>query len=172
MEYKFLGKSGLQVSSICINIITNSASPRQASFENTLTACIDKGINYFLLDFSSEFKKDGKGDNINVGDSIKNLHLERQSLVLATVLETGNVAAHSRKRLIELTTEFLKGNSLEYLDILYCKRSEGSVTLEELCKSMHWLIEKCHAFYWGTSGWSADDIVEEMEICESLNLHK
>jgi aryl-alcohol dehydrogenase-like predicted oxidoreductase len=171
MEYKFLGRSGLKVSSICINIL-NTASPKQINFDDLLQASIEKGINYFLAGNPSKSPRDIKDPLPQLGVAIKNLSLQRDSLVLATVLEDNNSPVYNRKKLTEITRDFLDKNAIKYLDILYCPRSEESVSIEELCRTMDWLLEKGYAFYWGTAGWSAEDIVEALDICERLNLHK
>ena len=46
------------------------------------------------------------------------------------------------------------------------------MAIEEVCKAMDWIIEEGYAFYWATSEWPQDDIVQAIEVCKTLKLHK
>ena len=44
--------------------------------------------------------------------------------------------------------------------------------LEETCRAMNWIIEHGYAFYWGTSEWTASQIMEAYGICDRLGLKR
>ena len=46
------------------------------------------------------------------------------------------------------------------------------VAIEEVCKAMDWIIEEGYAFYWATSQWEPDLVVQAIEVCKTLGLHK
>jgi aryl-alcohol dehydrogenase-like predicted oxidoreductase len=61
---------------------------------------------------------------------------------------------------------------LDYVDLLYCHRPDQTTPIEETVWAMHNIIEWGKAIYWGTSEWSAAEIVSAIEIAERHHLHK
>ena len=78
----------------------------------------------------------------------------------------------NRKRLIEGINGSLKRLQLDYVDMLYCHRPDKTTPIEETVWAMHNIIEWGKALYWGTSEWSAAEIVSAIEIAERHHLHK
>eukprot|EP00826_Nyctotherus_ovalis_P041843 TRINITY_DN4260_c0_g3_i4.p2 TRINITY_DN4260_c0_g3~~TRINITY_DN4260_c0_g3_i4.p2 ORF type:complete len:185 (+),score=59.80 TRINITY_DN4260_c0_g3_i4:480-1034(+) len=76
----------------------------------------------------------------------------------------------SRKHIIEGATGFLERLQVEYVDILFSHRYDAYTPIEETCRAFNWLIEEGKAFYWGTSEWTAEEIVEAFECCDRLGL--
>jgi aryl-alcohol dehydrogenase-like predicted oxidoreductase len=58
------------------------------------------------------------------------------------------------------------------VDVLYCHRPDQTTPIEETVWAMHNIIERGRAMYWGTSEWSAAEIVEAISIAERHHLHK
>lgn len=61
---------------------------------------------------------------------------------------------------------------MEYVDIVFAHRYDVDSPMEETCRAFNSVINAGLAFYWGTSDWSAAQIVEAILICEKYNLHK
>ena len=59
---------------------------------------------------------------------------------------------------------------LDYVDVIFCHRYDRYTPLEETCRAMNWVIDNGLAHYWGTSQWSASQIMEAYKICDKLNL--
>lgn len=78
----------------------------------------------------------------------------------------------NRKRLIEGINGSLQRLQLEYVDVIYCHRPDKTTPIEETVWAMHNIIEWGKAFYWGTSQWSADEIIAAIQIAERHHLHK
>lgn len=57
------------------------------------------------------------------------------------------------------------------MDIIFAHRFDFTTPMEEICRAFSWTINKGLAFYWGTSEWPVERIVEAIKICEKLNLH-
>ncbi|TMW59089.1 hypothetical protein Poli38472_007234 [Pythium oligandrum] len=81
-----------------------------------------------------------------------------------------NAISLSRKHIIEGTKASLKRLNLDYVDLIFCHRSDPATPLEETVRAMNYVIEQGWAFYWGTSEWSAHDIIEACEIADRLGL--
>ena len=58
------------------------------------------------------------------------------------------------------------------MDLVYCHRPDPETPIEETVWAMHYIINAGKAFYWGTSEWSAMEIVAAIEIAERHHLHK
>lgn len=54
----------------------------------------------------------------------------------------------------------LKRMQMDYVDLLYCHRPDPNTPIEETVRAMNWIIDQGWAFYWGTSEWSAEQILE------------
>jgi len=59
---------------------------------------------------------------------------------------------------------------LEYVDLLFCHRPDPLTPIEETVRAMNFLIDQGKAFYWGTSEWSADQIMEAYQVAQRLGL--
>ncbi|KAF4041647.1 Aldo/keto reductase family [Phytophthora infestans] len=70
----------------------------------------------------------------------------------------------SRKHVIEGTKASLARLQLDYVDVIFCHRSETYTPIEEPVRAMNFVIEQGWAFYWGTSQWSTADIIEACEV--------
>ena len=76
----------------------------------------------------------------------------------------------SRKHIIEGIRNSLKRFQLDYVDVIFCHRYDRYTPLEETYRTMDWVIYQRLAHYWGTSQWTASQIMESYKICEKLNL--
>lgn len=71
---------------------------------------------------------------------------------------------------MEGTRASLERLQLEYVDIIYAHRPDRLTPMEETVRAFNHVIDRGWAFYWGTSEWSADEIVEACGIAKSLGL--
>jgi len=76
----------------------------------------------------------------------------------------------SRKHIIEGTQNAIKRLDLQYVDLVFAHRPDPDTPMEETVRAFNYLIDKGLAFYWGTSEWSADQILEADGIAKRLNL--
>ena len=54
----------------------------------------------------------------------------------------------------------LKRMDVEYVDLVFAHRPDINTPIEETVRAFNWLIDNGHAFYWGTSEWTAQQITE------------
>jgi voltage-dependent potassium channel beta subunit len=59
---------------------------------------------------------------------------------------------------------------LDYLDLYFCHRSDLEVPIEETVRAMTELIQRGYVLYWGTSEWSAQQIMEAHSVARQYNL--
>jgi len=173
MVYRCLGNSGLKVSVLSYgNWLTAHDPKSEQDIIDCVKTCFDNGINFFD---TAEIYGAGVAETI-FGNALKALNVDRQDLVVSTKLvkcgEGINDAMLSRKHLAEGMQNSLKRLQLDYVDVIFCHRPDTDTPIEEICYAMDWIIEEGYSFYWATSEWSSDEIVQAIETCKRLKLHK
>jgi voltage-dependent potassium channel beta subunit len=98
----------------------------------------------------------------------------RSDLVISTKIFWGgqgpNDRGLSRKHIIEGVNASLARLQLDYVDLVFCHRPDPDTPIEETVRAMNWVIDQGKAFYWGTSEWSADQIMEAAMIAQREHL--
>lgn len=175
MEYRFLGKTGLQVSALSLGSwVTFHNQVDEKSAVEAMAAAYEAGVNFFD---NAEVYARGKSEEI-MGAALKKLGWQRSSYLVSTKIFWGlNDVVNekntlNRKHLIEAINGSLKRFDLEYVDLFYCHRPDPNTPIEETVWAMHNIVEWGKALYWGTSEWPAADILSAIEIAERHHLHK
>eukprot|EP00894_Picocystis_sp_ML_P003426 jgi/Pico_ML_1/53943/g4399.t1 len=171
MEYRHLGRSGLQVSALSYGAwVTFGEQVDVKHAENILEACRNHGCNFFD---NAEVYRQGEAEVV-MGKAIKNLAWKRSDVVVSTKIFWGgsgpNDRGLSRKHLIEGTRASLERLQMDYVDLLFCHRPDPSTPIEETVRAMNFLIDHGLTFYWGTSEWSGQQITEAWEVANRLDM--
>ncbi len=66
----------------------------------------------------------------------------------------------------------MKRLKLDYVDLVYCHRADPNTPMEEIVWAMHDMIERGKALYWGTSEWTAAQIMEAWKVADHNRLRK
>ena len=168
MEYRFLGSSGLKVSVMSFGTFVGNEDSKL--IEDCVKVSLENGVNFFD---TAEIYGLGKAETA-LGNALKKFQVPREKIVISTkIYKIGNDPNDSflsRKHIIEGIKNSLKRLQLEYVDVVFCHRYDMNTPLEETCRSMNLAINLGLAFYWGTSEWSACQIMEAYKICEKHNL--
>ena len=132
----------------------------------------ENGINFFD---TAEVYGNGVAE-IAMGKALKKLNVPRKDLVVSTKLykcgDGINDELLSTKHVTEGMEASLKRLQLEYVDVVFAHRPDQTTPIEEICRGFNRLIERGKAFYWGTSKWLPDQIMEAAMCCERLGLIK
>jgi voltage-dependent potassium channel beta subunit len=176
MEYRRLGRSGLKVSVLSFGSwVTFGPQLAGDLAANCLAAARDAGVNFFD---NAESYAGGESERI-MGQAIRQLGWERYSYVISTKLYWGihdgvpNMKnTLNRKYLAQAIDGSLERLGLDFVDLVFCHRSDQETPIEETVWAMSDMISSGKAHYWGTSEWSAADIRAAWEIAERHHLHK
>ncbi len=76
----------------------------------------------------------------------------------------------SRKHVYEACHDALRRLQVDYLDFYFCHRPDAETPIEETVRVMNDLIAQGKVLYWGTSEWSAADIMQAYTVARQLNL--
>jgi voltage-dependent potassium channel beta subunit len=175
MQYRHLGKAGIRVSELSFGSwVTFHTQADVELAAEMMAAAYEAGVNFFD---NAESYAGGKSEEV-MGAALKKLKWRRGSYLVSTkfywgihdgVNETNTL---NRKRLIEGINGSLERLGLDYVDLVFCHRPDKTTPIEETVWAMHNIIEWGKAMYWGTSMWSAAEIVEAIAIAERHHLHK
>lgn len=171
MEYRYLGRSGLQVSALSLGAwVTYGGQVGEQVAYDCMTAAYEAGVNFFD---NAEVYADGNAE-IVMGNVLKKTGWKRSDLVISTKIFWGgsgpNDSGLSRKHVIEGTEASLARLQLDYVDLIFCHRPDLYTPVEETVRAMTYLIDQGKAFYWGTSEWSATQIMEAYSIARREHL--
>ena len=168
MEYRYLGNSGLRISVLGMGNWVNNDDDKLTV--DSVKICLEHGVNFFD---TAEVYGLGRAET-SLGKAFKELGVPREKIVVTTkVYKIGddpNDSFQSRKHIIEGVNNSLKRLQMDYVDIVYAHRYDLHTPLEETCRAYNYLIDNGKAFYWGTSEWTASQIMEAYKICDKLNL--
>ena len=175
MEYRHLGRSGVRVSVLSFGSwVTFGPQLAGNLARDCLAAAYDAGVNFFD---NAEAYAGGESETI-MGAAIAELGWPRHTYLISSKyywgiedsINTKNTL--NRKYLLQAIDGSLRRMRHDFLDLIFCHRPDPSTPIEETVWALHDIIESGRALYWGTSEWSADEIVEAWEIAERHHLHK
>jgi len=175
MNYRHLGKAGIQVSELSFGSwVTFHTQVDVKDTVEMMAAAYDAGVNFFD---NAEAYANGRSEEI-MGEALKRLGWRRGSYLVSTKLFWGlhdnpnETNTLNRKYLLEGIDGSLQRLDLDYVDLLFCHRADPATPVEETVWAMHNIIERGKALYWGTSEWEAADIQSAIDAAERYNLHK
>ncbi|MBL0191554.1 MAG: aldo/keto reductase [Saprospiraceae bacterium] len=173
MEYRKLGKTGLPVSALSFGSwITFGNQIGDDVAERLMVKAYEAGINFFD---NAEIYASGKSERV-MGKILKNLNWDRSSYIVSSKVYFGDGGklptqrGLHRKHLFEACHAALDRLQVEYLDLFFCHRPDKSTPIEETVFAMNHLIQQGKIFYWGTSEWSAMEIMEAHMVAKANNL--
>ena len=163
MEYRKLGNTGIQISALSLGSWLTFGKQIEDNIAETLMAkAYDAGINFFD---NAEIYARGQSELV-MGKALKNLNWTRSSYMVSSKVFFGyeeskpNQRGLSRKHILEGCEAALKRLQVEYIDLYFCHRPDKQTPILETVQAMNTLIQQGRILYWGTSEWSATEILQ------------
>lgn len=163
MEYVQLGKSGLQISRLSFGSwLTFGKQIESKIAEELMILAYDNGVNFFD---NAEIYARGLSETV-MGEILNKLAWSRDSYLVSSKVFFGSGGqlptqkGLNRKHVFEACHQALKRLQVDYLDLYLCHRPDKATPIEETVWAMHHLIAQGKILYWGTSEWSAQEIME------------
>jgi voltage-dependent potassium channel beta subunit len=175
MEYRKMGKTGLQLSTLSFGSwVTFHKQINDSIADELMGIAYDAGVNFFD---NAEVYAAGESEKM-MGRVLSNKKWDRTSIVLSSKAYFGwrgkankpNQTGLSRKHLTEACHEALKRLETDYLDLYYCHRPDKTTPIEEVVQTMNTLIQQGKILYWGTSEWSGVEIMEAHRVAAAQHL--
>lgn len=174
MEYRRLGSSGLQVSALSFGSwVTFGSQVDEEVAEKCMVTAYDHGVNFFD---NAEAYASGRSELV-MGKLFKKLRWDRDSYIVSSKVYWGarpnplpTQRGLSRKHVVEACHQALERLQLDYLDLYFCHRPDKDTPVEETVRAMHDLIQQGKVLYWGTSEWSAQQVMEAYGAARQYHL--
>jgi voltage-dependent potassium channel beta subunit len=178
MEYRRLGRSGLQVSVLSFGSWVTFGNKNQLETANQAAECLsaakDAGVNFFD---NAESYSAGESERV-MGQAFRDLGWKRHEYIVSTKLFWGihdqiNMKnTLNRKYLSQGIDGSLERFGLDFVDLVFCHRADSETPIEETVWAMSDMVTEGKALYWGTSEWTADEIRAAYDIADKHHLHK
>lgn len=175
MEYRRMGKTGLQLSVLSFGSwVTFAKQVDDTDSDRLMGIAYDNGVNFFD---NAEVYSSGEAEKM-MGRVLKKKNWDRTSYTVSSKVFFGwrgkankpNQTGLSRKHITEACHEALQRFQLDYLDLFFCHRPDRETPIEEVVWTMNILIQQGKILYWGTSEWSAAEIMEANMVAKELGL--
>jgi voltage-dependent potassium channel beta subunit len=175
MEYRRLGRSGLQVSLLSFGSwVTYGNQTDLSAAVDIMAAAYDAGVNFFD---NAEVYAGGESESI-MGAALRKLGWDRDAYIVSTKFFWGihggvnRENTLNRKYLLSAIDGSLGRFGLDYVDLVFAHRPDPNTPIEETVWAMHDMIARGKALYWGTSEWPAEEIALAYAFAENNHLHK
>ena len=171
MEYRRMGKSGLQLSALSFGSwVTFGSQIQDKTSEQLMQIAYENGVNFFD---NAEAYASGKSEEV-MGKILNKMNWDRSTFIVSSKVFWGgdkpNQKGLMRKHIVEACHAALRRLQVDYLDLFYCHRPDLDTPIAETVWTMHNLIQQGKILYWGTSEWSAQQITEAHLVAEKYNL--
>ena len=140
--------------------------------ERLMDIAYDAGVNFFD---NAEVYAAGRSEEV-MGEILAKKAWSRDTYTVSSKVYFGaggklpTQRGLHRKHVIEACEAALKRLRTDYLDLYFCHRPDKETPIEETVWTMHNLIQQGKILYWGTSEWSAQEIMDAHRIAERYNL--
>src|ERR1044071_4147096 len=173
MEYRRLGRSGLQVSLLSFGSwVTFGKQIGDQVADELMTIAYENGVNFFD---NAEIYARGRSETV-MGSILKKKGWPRSSWCVSSKVYFGyeegkpNQTGLSRKHITEGCHAALKRLQVDYIDLFFCHRPDKNTPIEETVWAMNTLIQQGKILYWGTSEWSPEEIMSAFVFAEKNRL--
>lgn len=164
MEYRRLGASGLKVSELSFGSWVTFGTQLDVDHAvECMKTAFDAGVNFFD---NAEAYAAGQSEVV-MGAALKKLGWRRDAYCVSSKVMFGCVhhpaptqRGLSRKHLTDACHDAMARLQVDYLDLYFCHRPDPDTPIEETVRGMDTLIRQGKVLYWGTSEWSAPQIME------------
>jgi aryl-alcohol dehydrogenase-like predicted oxidoreductase len=181
MKYNLLGNTGLKVSELCFGTMTFGGkgmfkvvgSLGQEPVDALMKKAIDGGINF--IDTANVYSE-GMSEELT-GQSIRNLGLHRDDLVLATKVrgkmgEKPNDSGLTRKHIISQAEASLRRLQVDYIDLYQIHSYDPLTPLEETLSALDDLVRSGKVRYIGASNLAAWQLMKALALSERHRISK
>jgi len=174
MKYRKLGRTGLDVSPICLGCMSYGAADRgnhawtldEETSRGFIKLALDAGINFF--DTANSYSA-GSSEEI-VGRALGDM-AQREEIVIATKVfppmrRGPNAMGLSRKAIMFEIDESLRRLGTDYVDLYQIHRFDPSTPIEETMEALHDVVRAGKARYIGASSMWAWQFAKAQHVAE------
>src|SRR5262245_45176563 len=173
MEYRSLGRTGVQVSALCLGCMNFGFPTPEEESLTIIDTALEQGVNF--LDTANVYNR-GRSEEI-VGKALKR-NGKRNRVVLATkvhgrmadddVLAAGN----NRRHIVEQCEASLRRLQTDYIDLYQIHRPDSNIPIDETLRALDDLVRSGKVRYLGTSTYPAWRVLESLWASKELGLNR
>ena len=173
MEYRSLGRTGVQVSTLCLGCMNFGGKTEPKDSYAIIDRAIEAGINF--LDTANVYSR-GRSEEVT-GEALKR-NGQRDRIVLATKVhgamddEDPNAKGNSRRHIIAQCEASLRRLQTDYIDLYQIHRPQADIPIDETLQALDDLIRKGYVRYIGTSTFAAWQLTEALYVAKELGLNR
>jgi aryl-alcohol dehydrogenase-like predicted oxidoreductase len=172
MEYRSLGRTGVQVSSLCLGCMMFGGKTEPDESASIIDRALDEGINF--LDTANVYSI-GRSEEA-VGAALK-ANGKRRDIVLATKVhwkmgEGVNDWGNTRRHIIEQCEASLRRLQTDYIDLYQIHRPQPEIPIDETLRALDDLVRAGKVRYIGSSTFAAWQLVESLWVSKDLGLSR
>ena len=176
MNYRFLGRSGVRVSPLCLGTFNFGAATPGPEAIRLIHKAQDRGLNFIDV---ADYYNAGESERV-VGKALEN---RRDHMILATKFHfpvsqdpfastptDPNSRGNSRRHILNAVEASLKRLRTDYIDLYQIHRPDFEVPQEETLRALDDLVTQGKVRYIGTSTFPAWMVMEGLGISERRGL--
>ena len=174
MNYRFLGRTGLRVSPLCLGTMNFGNQTEEAEAHRIMDGALELGINFF--DTANVYGGPGGPTEEIVGRWFAKGELRREKTVIATkVYNSGrsnwpNTSRLSARHIREACDRSLRRMQTDYIDLYQMHHVDLDTPWEEIWQAMELLVQQGKVLYVGSSNFAAWHIVKANETAARRNV--
>jgi len=170
MDYRYLGRSALKVSPLCLGAMMFGGATDEPTAKRIIDKARDQGVNF--LDTADGYNG-GKSEEV-VGRAIRE---HRDHWVLATKFGQNfgkgpNEGGQSRKWIVQDVEASLKRLGTDYIDLLYFHKADPQAPFEEGLRAIDDLIAQGKLRYYGVSNFRGWRIAEICRAADAVGMDR
>lgn len=180
MEYTVLGRTGMNVSRLCLGCMNFGGRQDKEASIRIIHQALDAGINF--IDTANVYGHEplnfevgrGRSEQI-VGEALQ--AGKRRNIILATKVHyqmgnDPNAQGNSRRHIIEQCEASLKRLNTDYLDLYQLHGVNTDIPIDESLRALDDLVRSGKVRYLGTSGFAAWEFVESLWVAQEYHLQR
>jgi len=182
MDYRYIGKTGLRVTSICMGTMTFGSTNTKKEAFDILDYVYDKGINFY--DTAELYPVPPKADTCGITEEIVGEWMQtkpRESIILATKIAGAangwfvppnrhGLTSIDRFHLKTAVEQSLKKLKTDYIDLYQMHWPDTVVPIEESLRAFDELVKEGKVRYIGTSNDTAYGLTKANETSKHEKL--
>jgi aryl-alcohol dehydrogenase-like predicted oxidoreductase len=173
VEFRHLGRSGLQISEITYgNWLTHGSQVENDVAEQCVRAALDNGITTFD---TADVYANGKAEEV-LGGALKGVRRESLEILTKVYWPVGpdpkgkNDTGLSRKHVMEGIAGSLRRLRTDYVDLYQAHRYDVATPLEETMQAFADVVHSGKALYIGVSEWTPDQVRRAHALADELKI--
>ena len=173
MEYRNLGRTGVQVSPLCLGCMMFGGATSEEDTVPIVGKAIEAGVNF--IDTANVYSR-GRSEEA-VGRALQELG-KRDWVVLATKVfgrmadDDPNMSGSHRRHIVQQCEASLKRLRTDWIDLYQIHRPMSTIPIDETLRALDDLVRAGKVRYIGTSTYAAWQVVESLWVSKEYGFNR